>query len=193
MKLLSSRARRADDARKPGVTIALPSDAGVVPSLSAPSNPSVVREVAELVVVYDADGTVSGELIYITKKLLGLGHCAACDITHGPRREKPEFTALKTRGWGVPLRNIHRDEMDAPLASALRDHLPCVGARLEDGGVRLLLGPGPLNACAGDVDAFRAAVNAALDAASLRVAPAPVCGRPPMTESRDAVVPQPNY
>eukprot|EP00171_Calliarthron_tuberculosum_P005261 IDg5261t1 len=170
MKLLSPRSRRADGK---GTVLHGTSDAGVVPTL--PTS----RDVTELVVIYDADGTVSGELIYMTKKLLGLGHCAACDITHGPRREKPEFTALKTRGWGVPLRNIHRDEMDTPLAAALRAHLPCVGARLADGSVRLLLGHEPLNACGGDVDAFRAAVDAALAEQHLQVAPAPVCGRPP--------------
>ena len=33
--------------------------------------------------VYNAKGTVMGELAYITKKILGLSKCALCEITHG--------------------------------------------------------------------------------------------------------------
>jgi len=66
-----------------------------------------------LYIVYDADGTVAGEMLYLLRKWLGKGHCAACDITHGPRKVKPEWTSLQRTGWlGVPLFNIHRDEME---------------------------------------------------------------------------------
>lgn len=171
-------------------------EAGVVPLLTRRANGGLLgsgggNEVLELVVVYDADGTVSGEFIYMTKKLLGLGHCAACDITHGPRKEKPEFTALKKRGWGVPLLNIHRNEMDHALAGALRTHLPCVGARLVDGTVRLLLDRDLLHACGGDVDAFRIAVDDALVDQALRVPPPPACALPPFVKpmNGDAMVP----
>lgn len=122
-----------------------------------PTGPEVVRE---LFVVYDADGTRTGELIYMTKKLLGLGHCAACDITHGPRREKPAFTALKP-AWGVPLSNIHRDEMDAPLTAAVAARLPCVAARTDTRDI-LLLGNESLETCDGDVLRFRDLVDLAL-------------------------------
>lgn len=121
------------------------------------------REISELVMVYDADGSLSGELIYITKKLLGFGHCAACTISHGSRKEKPEFSELKQNGWGVPLRNIHRDEMDESLEDALRGQLPCIAARLISGQVILLLGHEQLEECSGDVSAFRAAVDNALE------------------------------
>lgn len=36
-----------------------------------------------LVGVYDADGTVLGELSYFVKARLGRAHCSLCDITHG--------------------------------------------------------------------------------------------------------------
>lgn len=96
------------------------------------------EQVQQLFVVYDADGTTAGEILYLIKKLLGLGHCAACDITHGPRREKPEFTVLKTAGWEVPLVNIHRNEMDRPLTRAVNGKLPCVVARTSRRDVYLL-------------------------------------------------------
>jgi len=69
-----------------------------------------------LYIVYDADGTVPGEVFYLLRKWFGKRHCAACDITHGPKTVKPEWNTLQTTGWlGVNLFNIHRDEMDAKV------------------------------------------------------------------------------
>ena len=125
------------------------------------------EQVHELYVIYDADGTITGEIIYITKKLLGLAHCAACEITHGRRREKPEFTELKMEGWAVPLRNIHRDEMDAGLKRAVNGVLPCVVARTDYRDV-VLLGPSELESCRGEVLCFQKIVNEALRKYGLR-------------------------
>lgn len=126
------------------------------------------EQVKELFVVYDADGTMTGEVLYIVKKLLGIGHCAACDITHGPRREKPEFTELKTGGWAVPLHNIHRDEMDDNLREAVNGVLPCVAARTERRDV-VLLGPAALGNCSGEVLCLQRLVNDALQKYRLSV------------------------
>jgi hypothetical protein len=35
--------------------------------------------------VYNAEGTLKGELLYVLKKMTGHGHCSLCDITHGWR------------------------------------------------------------------------------------------------------------
>ena len=37
----------------------------------------------KVVGVYNAEGSLSGELRYIFKKLIGRGSCALCDLTHG--------------------------------------------------------------------------------------------------------------
>jgi hypothetical protein len=131
------------------------------------------ERVTALHVVYDADGTRVGELLYMIRKLLGIAHCAACDITHGPRTEKPAFTRLKTVGWSVPLLNIHRDEMDKALAGAVGKVLPVVAARTADGRDVVLLGPRQLEECCGDVGALEAAINAALAGAALVTPPFP--------------------
>lgn len=106
---------------------------------------------SELYVVYDADGTVVGEVMYSIKKWLGKAHCAACDITHGPHAEKPEFTSFKN-GFGVPVYNIHRDEMDVALRRCVNGRLPCVVARIESGEHVFLMGAKELNLCDGSVD-----------------------------------------
>lgn len=107
------------------------------------------------------------------RKLLGIAHCAACDITHGPRTEKPEFTALKASGWNVPVSNIHRDEMDTSLAGLVGDVLPAVVARTMDGTDTFLLGPRQLDECSGSVVTLEASINAALAGAHLFVPPFP--------------------
>lgn len=114
------------------------------------------KRVQSLHIIYDADGTPTGELLYLLKKLLGLSHCAACTITHGARCEKPEFTALK-HAWPVPVRNIHRDEMDDMMRGAVAGVLPCVVARTDAGDVRVM-GPVELERCEGEVLAFEKSV-----------------------------------
>lgn len=131
-----------------------------------------------LYVIYDADGTVVGEIMYALKKLLGISHCAACDITHGLRREKPEFTVLKqSYGWNVPLHNIHRDEMDGSMTETVAMTLPCVVARTSDRDV-VLLGPGTLDECRGSVDSLRKSVDGALERFGIRVPEARIGSRP---------------
>jgi hypothetical protein len=46
------------------------------------------RPVRRLVGVYDADGTLRGEVGYWVGARLGRAHCALCDITHSPIRER---------------------------------------------------------------------------------------------------------
>jgi hypothetical protein len=41
------------------------------------------RSIRRLVGVYNANGTVGGELAYFLGARLGRAHCSLCDITHG--------------------------------------------------------------------------------------------------------------
>jgi len=106
--------------------------------------------------IYDADGGLVGELRYVAGKLVGRAHCALCDITHGwtgRRRSWDEACA----GAGITVELAHRNEVDdAALLAA--GPLPAVIGGDPDGGWRLLLGPAELDACAGDPDAFVAAL-----------------------------------
>lgn len=116
-----------------------------------------------LYIVYDADGTVAGEMLYLLRKWLGKGHCAACDITHGPRKVKPEWTSLQRTGLlGVPLFNIHRDEMEPKLRAAVSCALPCVAALVDSGEYVLLLRPEDLESCNGEVPKLQEKILEAL-------------------------------
>mmetsp|Transcript_12805 Transcript_12805/g.34464 ORF Transcript_12805/g.34464 Transcript_12805/m.34464 type:complete len:174 (-) Transcript_12805:275-796(-) len=147
------------------------STSGRDPAVAAAASVAPQRELVELFVIYDADGTVAGELVYLLGKwLLGRRQCAACSITHGPRREKPEFTDWKL-SLGVPVSNIHRDEMHIELYNATRSRaFPCVVGRVSQHGPAAaadaptaaedqyvyIMDPHELDLCDGDLALFQA-------------------------------------
>ena len=115
---------------------------------------------ARLLVVYDADGSLVGEISYIVGHALGLRECAACDITHQPfsLRGKPEG-GWEKKDWrdakkrlGLPVVQLHRDELDGTRASVLlglaedadgrkqaTTLLPVVAGERENGDVDVLV------------------------------------------------------
>lgn len=129
-----------------------------------------MQRIERLIGVYDADGTVLGELAYVLGHLVGRRSCALCDITHGAVRRRPAFDAAAAT-LGVPFDLLHRDERSPALAALTDGALPCVVA--EGGGEQIVLvHRATLAACGKDpaalVDAIRAAAvsaNLTLDAA----------------------------
>lgn len=80
-------------------------------------------------------------------------------MSHGTFRRRPDWDALVAR-LPVPFVTHHRD--DAPDDVRDLGPWPFVAARLDDSGVRLLLGPADLAACGGSVAAFAAALERAV-------------------------------
>ena len=97
--------------------------------------------------IYNADGTLLGEITYVVRKYTGRGHCELCDITHGTVRRKPEWDAACANA-GLDIELLHRDEATPEQLVAAGD-LPAVVA--HDGTAwRLVAGPRELAACNGD-------------------------------------------
>ncbi len=120
-------------------------------------SPREKPEVTRLVGVYDADGTLMGELSYFVRARVGRAHCALCDITHGRVRQRPEWKSVKAR-LPVPFDTFHRDDQPASVRHATDGRVPVVVAE-TDHGVMVLLGPEQIAACGGSVDALVAAVE----------------------------------
>ena len=120
--------------------------------------PAAVRP-RRIIGVYDADGTVWGEVSYWIGARLGRAHCSLCDITHGSVRARPEWVAC-TQDLDVPFETYHRNDQPDEVRSAARGTAPVVVAETDDGCV-LLLGPDDIERCDG-VEALIAAVDAAL-------------------------------
>lgn len=119
---------------------------------------------ASLLGVYDADGGLLGEARYVVGRLRGTTHCGLCDITHSPIRRKKEWNEL-VRRTDAPLKVVHRNELPAGAAADIgRMRLPVVVGIGLNGGCHCLLDADALDACAGSVTDFEAALLRALDA-----------------------------
>ena len=121
--------------------------------------------ISRLVGVYDADGTLRGELAYLIGARLGRAHCSLCDITHGTFRAKPEWQRCR-EGLPVPFDTFHRDDQPGDVRAATSDTAPVVVAVTADGVIPLLDGAA-LDECGGSVDAMMAAIETAADAHGL--------------------------
>lgn len=106
-----------------------------------PARPRINR----LVGVYNAEGTLRGELTYWVGARLGRTHCALCDITHGSVRERTDWQQCRA-GLPVPFDTYHRNDQPSGVRNLVGAHLPAVVAD-TDQGLRPLLGPDDLAAC----------------------------------------------
>ena len=117
--------------------------------------------------VYDADGSVLGELAYVVGHALGRRSCALCDITHGALRRKPAFDDA-AGALEVPFELLHRDEQPLALAAVTAGQLPCVVSD-QGGALAVLVERDALAECHGDPDALIAAIRAAATAQGLEL------------------------
>lgn len=117
--------------------------------MTAPDAPST-NTIVRLVGVYDADGTVRGELAYWIGARLGRRHCSLCEITHGSVRQRPEWKVCQ-EGLPVPFDTFHRNDVPDAVRSAACGQAPVVVA-VTDEGHRLLLDAAELEACNGSID-----------------------------------------
>lgn len=116
----------------------------------------------KLVGIYDADGTLTGELRYwVGAHMTGTRHCALCEITHGLFREKVGWREV-AKGLPVPFEAVHLDERSPEQVEASEGHTPCVLAVRADGSVEMLIGPEELGAMDGDPSRLAAALSEAL-------------------------------
>jgi hypothetical protein len=110
--------------------------------------------------VYDADGTLRGELAYWVGARLGRTHCSLCEITHGLVRERSDWKSCK-EGIAVPFDTYHRNDQPSSVRSATGDTAPVVVAETTS-GITLLLGPKELDACGGSVEQLIELIEAAV-------------------------------
>lgn len=122
--------------------------------------------VQRLVGVYDADGTLRGELTYLVGARLGRAHCSLCDITHGTLREKASWRSCRD-GLPVPFDTFHRNDQPPEVRAATGDVAPVVVADTGDALVTLL-DCVALDRCQGDPQRLTEAVRVAVAAAGLR-------------------------
>jgi hypothetical protein len=109
-----------------------------------------LRVYMKLIGIYHADGGFWGELRYVIGKVIGVNHCALCDLTHGwSPREKSEFQWCKAQ-LSIPLETLHLNEQDEKLAKFTLGQTPCIVLD-QDGSLSLAMSARELEECAGDM------------------------------------------
>lgn len=127
----------------------------------------VSGEIMRLIGVYDADGSLLGELTYFLRARVGRAHCALCDITHGRVRERPAWRASRD-SLPVPFVTFHRDDQPADIRRAGGGAAPVVIAETTGGERLVLIGRDGLEGCAGSPDRLVDALQAAAKARGLQ-------------------------
>ncbi len=123
-------------------------------------------EITRFVGVYNAKGTLRGELSYWVNARFGRAHCALCDITHGLTRMKADWKTCR-ESLPVHFATFHLDDQPDAVRLATGNTAPVVVAETTT-GIVCLLGPDELEACQGSTEALVRAVHAAVDAHGLR-------------------------
>lgn len=123
------------------------------------------QKVDELIFIYDANSGKAGAFLDSAKKVLMVGGCALCTITHGVFGEKNEWKECREE-LGVPIKYYHRDEIPEHVKGMVTGHLPCILAHV---GARyvMLVKSEVLARCRGDVRDLRGRINYYLAANNL--------------------------
>jgi hypothetical protein len=102
--------------------------------------------VARLHGVYDASGTIVGEISYFLRRTFLKQHCSLCDITHSTFSRRPTWDRCVT-DLGIEFQLHHRDDVPASIAATPGYTTPCVICEYEDGSLTLLVNSNELNSC----------------------------------------------
>jgi hypothetical protein len=101
--------------------------------------------VTTLIGVYNARGTITGEISYLFTKVTGRGHCSLCDITHGWLGRRRTFDDCAST-LPCPFELYHLDDQPEAVRLVSADRTPIVVAVLDDGSVHELLSTSDLEA-----------------------------------------------
>lgn len=110
--------------------------------IKVPSSNQVVR----LHGVYDASGTILGEVSYFLKRALLNQHCSLCDITHSTFTRRQSWDVC-VDGLGIEFQLHHRNDAPSSVANTVGYTTPCVISEYNDGTFTLLVNSDQLATC----------------------------------------------
>ena len=122
-------------------------------------------KIDRLIGVYDANGTLRGEIAYWIGARLGRRHCSLCEVTHGLFTEKGEWKRCRD-GLPVAFDTFHRDDQPDEVRAATGDRAPVVLAE-TDGGLVVLLDGAQIDAAGGAPQRLMQAIEDQVTAAGL--------------------------
>ena len=111
-----------------------------------------MSELQKIYCIYNAEGSLRGELEYIYNKYVNNIKCSMCDITHGtisPKRKWKE----KCSTFEIKIECLHLDELPNDIKKLVKDKTPCVVGQINSAKT-ILMHDNELINISGSVDSF---------------------------------------
>ena len=111
-----------------------------------------MNEKVKIYCIYNAEGSIIGELKYLYDKYIRDIKCSMCDITHNTLSEKKEW---KKRCMVSPFKIecLHLDELPKDIENLVEGNTPCVVAKTSSTN-EIIIENKELIAMKGNVDSF---------------------------------------
>ena len=113
--------------------------------------------VQKIYCIYNAEGSVKGELIYLYKKYFKDIKCSMCDITHSTFSQKKKWKN-KCLTFPLEIKCLHLDELPSDIKILVDDKTPCVVAQINSTN-KIIIKNEELVHINGDVDSFFSYLN----------------------------------
>ena len=111
-----------------------------------------MSELQKIYCIYNAEGSLRGELEYIYNKYVNNIKCSMCDITNGtisPKRKWKE----KCSTFEIKIECLHLDELPNDIKKLVKDKTPCVVGQINSAKT-ILMQDNELIKMNGNVDSF---------------------------------------
>ena len=105
-----------------------------------------------LICVYDADGSILGELNYLWKKAFHSFTCSMCDITHNFITTKKKWKT-EVQNCKYDISTYHLNDQPTLIKETTQNNTPCV-VKVEGGTSSILISNDELKTIDGNVDSF---------------------------------------
>ena len=106
----------------------------------------------QLICVYDADGSLLGELSYLWKKTFRSFKCSMCDISHNLITTKKKWKT-EVQNCKYDISTYHLDDQPTLIKETTQNNTPCV-VKVESGSSSILISNDELKIIDGNVDSF---------------------------------------
>ena len=109
-------------------------------------------ELRKIYCIYNAKGSLRGELEYIYNKYVNNIKCSMCEITHGtisPKRKWKE----KCSTFDIKIECLHLNELPNDIKKLVKDKTPCVVGQINSAKT-ILMHDNELIKMSGNVDSF---------------------------------------
>ena len=107
--------------------------------------------------IYDAKGSIIGEISYLWKKLIFNFECSLCNISHNTFTEKQIWKKEMSKAK-YKLEMLHLDEQSEDLQAFTEGVTPCVVGK-DASGYKIILNDSQLKKINGDVNLFFKELN----------------------------------